>query len=121
MPLTNEDMRAARLRALEGGGGATDRAVSPGEAAPAAPAAAAPEDDTANDSFGDVAELSITELSSVRRLLWDFGAPEDDRRRWHRQGFVFCSPGEGPSFGLQQVCPSKRCESRATEQKEMLT
>eukprot|EP00613_Pedinella_sp_CCMP2098_P064152 CAMPEP_0171973336 /NCGR_PEP_ID=MMETSP0993-20121228/227174_1 /TAXON_ID=483369 /ORGANISM="non described non described, Strain CCMP2098" /LENGTH=77 /DNA_ID=CAMNT_0012624107 /DNA_START=38 /DNA_END=267 /DNA_ORIENTATION=+ len=77
MPLTNEDMRAARLRALEGGGGATDRAISPGEAAPAA--AAAPEDDTANDSFGDVAELSITELASVRRLLWDFGAPEDDR------------------------------------------
>lgn len=103
MPLSQADLRAARLRSLEGGAtaepAAEEVAPPPAVTAVVSAAAAAP----TNDSLGDATVLTEAEIASVRRLLWALDAPEDDRRRWHRQGFVFCSPGEGPSFGLQQV------------------
>ena len=90
--------------------------VAPPAADPAAPAASPAADPSASPraalqltrqgSFGDAVEVSEAELESVRRLLWDLDAPEDDRKRWHRQGFNFCGASginaAGPSFGLQQ-------------------
>jgi len=55
-------------------------------------------------------------LLEIWGILWSQDAPEDDRTRWYRQGFVFC---EEPCFGLQQG-DGGPCGVLATVQAEIL-
>ena len=83
-------MREARLRALGQAPSAAPLTVASPAVAEALvalqlttptlqAAAAAP---ASPDGLGEATALSEEELAEIRRLLWDAGAPEDDRRRW---------------------------------------
>jgi hypothetical protein len=57
-----------------------------------------PENDVTMD--GAATEVIGSEvMNDIRNMLWSSDAPDDDRARWYRQGFVFC---DNPVFGLQQ-------------------
>jgi hypothetical protein len=56
-----------------------------------------PENDVTMDAATEVIGSEVTK--DIRNMLWSSDAPDDDRARWYRQGFVFC---ENPVFGLQQ-------------------
>lgn len=93
-PLSASEMREARLRALDQTSSTpantttapvgTGTSISSEGSAPVLPAtdAAATPKPAPPDGLGEATTLSETELSAIRRLLWDTGAPEDDRRRW---------------------------------------
>jgi len=94
-PLSASEMREARLRALNQTSGTAPNTTTPpvdySEASvtaevpvpvlPATEPATTPTSALA-DGLGEATALSEAELSTIRRLLWEYGAPEDDRRRW---------------------------------------
>jgi hypothetical protein len=109
MAATPEEMRASRIRALDGATSSVQAPI-PGmstensggidvvDAAPSAAAAAAA-------AATEIADDCLTELQleDVRTLLWSADAPGDDRARWHRQGFVLCDGTSGTN-----QCQSER-------------
>lgn len=97
-PTSREELRAARLQAL----GVEDAPIRSQQVTtdpPPTEAAAALPPPGPGPRLGEPAALPEDDLRRARLLLWGPNALEDDRRRWHRQGFTFC---ESPAFGLEQ-------------------
>jgi hypothetical protein len=109
--LSNEEIRAARLRAL----GVAPADSSSSQQVPAATTAGSamhmsPAQETAQESSAPAGKkqalgphtraMEASELEALQRVMYRGGlACEEDMARWYTQGFVFCAQ---PCFGLRQ-------------------